>query len=67
MYSTLFSKIQNLADIADNKEENWISLQLSGQYRNQYSKTFFSELHQVLEEMGKAGCVAYRMGNPDYP
>lgn len=63
MYSTLFSKIQNLADIADNKEESWISLQLSGLYRNQYSKTFFSELHQVLEEMGKAGCVAYRMGN----
>ena len=62
MYSTLFSKIQNLADIADNKEENWISLQLTGQYREQYSKTIFLELHQVLEEMGKAGCIAYRMG-----
>lgn len=62
MYSTFFSKIQNLADIADNKEESWISLILNGQYREQYSKTIFLELHQVLEAMGKSDCITFRMG-----
>lgn len=62
MLSTLFSKIQNLVDIADKKEESWISLQLIGQYHKQYSQTVFSELQQVLEDMGKAGCISYRIG-----
>ena len=63
MYSTLFSKIQNVADISSNREETWVSLSLRGQYQQQYSKTIFLELHDVFENMGKAGCITYQMGN----
>lgn len=63
MYSILFNKIQNVADISANREETWVSLKLSGQYRQQYSNTIFLELQEALENLGKAGCITYRMEN----
>ena len=63
MYSKLFNKIQNIADISTNSEETWVSLSLSGQYRDKHSKSLFSELLEVLDNMGKAGCITFRMGN----
>ena len=62
MYSTLFNKIENIVDISEGREETWASLSLSGHYQQQYSKTFFQELYDVLDEMGKAGCITYRAG-----
>lgn len=63
MYSTLFNKIDRIAEVSENKEETWISLAVSGRFRSQYSKTIFSELIEVLEGMGKAGCITFRVGN----
>lgn len=63
MYGNLFNKIEGIAAIASEKEETWASLSLKGQYKQQYSKTFFSELNDVLAALGKAGCVTYRLGN----
>lgn len=63
MYTNLFNKIDNVAAIAAGKEETWVSLSLSGQYKQQYSKTIFYELNEVLEGMGKVGCITYKIGN----
>ena len=63
MYGNLFNKIDGIAAIASEKEESWVSLSLKGQYKQQDSKTLFSELNDVLEELGKEGCVTYRLGN----
>lgn len=67
MYGNLFNKIDGVAAIATGKDETWVSLSLSGQYRQQYSKTLFTELNEVLEELGKAGCITYRIGNTVQP
>ena len=45
------------------REETWASLVLSGRYQQQYSKTIFQELYDVLDGMGKAGCITFRVGN----
>lgn len=63
MYSNLFNKIDGVAAIATVRDETWVSLSLSGQYRQQYSKTLFTELNDALDELGKAGCITYRIGN----
>lgn len=63
MYGILFNKIGGLAAIAAEMEETWVSLSLSGQYKLQYSKTLFSELNEALDQLGKARCITYRMGN----
>ena len=63
MYSTLFSKIETIIAISEIREETWASLVLSGRYQQQYSKTIFQELYDVLDGMGKAGCITFRVGN----
>lgn len=63
MYGILFNKIGGLAAIAAEKEETWVSLSLSGRYKLQYSKTLFSELNEALSQLGKEGCITYKMGN----
>lgn len=63
MYGNLFNKIEGVAAIATVKDESWVSLSLSGQYRQQYSKTLFTELNDALGNLGKAGCITYRIGN----
>ena len=63
MYDNLFNKLERLVAIAANKEETWVSLSMSGQYRVQYSSTIFLELNNALEGLGKEGCITYRMGN----
>ena len=63
MYSSLFKKIESVAAISKNREESWASLSLSGQYQQQYSKTIFSELHEVFVAFGKEGCITYKIGN----
>lgn len=63
MYSKLFNKIDNVAKISNNKDETWVSLLLAGQFKKQYSKTLFSELYKAFEELGKAGCITYKVGN----
>lgn len=67
MYGNLFNKIGGVAAIATEKDETWVSLSLSGQYRQQYSKTLFTELNEALEELGKTGCITYRIGNTVQP
>lgn len=63
MYSKLFNKIYNVASISNNKDETWVSLLLAGQYKQQYSKTLFSELYKAFEELGKEGCITFKIGN----
>lgn len=63
MYSSLFNKIENVANISNNKTETWVSLLLKGQYKQQYSKTLFSELYEAFRELGKAGCITFKIGN----
>lgn len=63
MYSTLFNKIEAIAAISENREETWAFLVFSGRYQQQYSKTIFQELFDVLDGMGKAGCITFRVGN----
>lgn len=63
MYGNLFNKIEGVAAIATVKDETWVSLSLSGQYRQQYSKTLFTELNGALDDLGKAGCITYQIGN----
>lgn len=63
MYSTLFGKIGNIVAISEGGEETWVSLAISGRYQQQYSKTIFQELYNVLDGMGKAGCITFRVGN----
>lgn len=67
MYGNLINKIGGVAAIATEKDETWVSLSLSGQYRQQYSKTLFTELNEALEELGKTGCITYRIGNTVQP
>lgn len=67
MYSRLFNKIDNVANISNNKNETWFSLLLKGQYKQQYSKTLFSELYEAFEELGKAGCITFKIGNATLP
>ena len=67
MYGNLFNKIGGVAAIATEKDETWVSLSLSGQYRQQYSKTLFTELNEALEELEKTGCITYRIGNTVQP
>lgn len=63
MYNTLYNKIDRIAEVSENKDETWISLNISGRYRSQYSKTIFSELKEVLEMLGKGRCISFRVGN----
>ena len=63
MYSTLFNKIEAIFAISESREETWAFLALSGRYQQQYSKTIFQELFDVLDGMGKAGCITFRVGN----
>lgn len=63
MYGALFNKIGNIAAIADNRVENWVSLFMSGNFQQRYSKSIFSELDEVLHGMGKAGYVNYSVNN----
>ncbi len=63
MFGNLFNKIEGVAAIATVKEETWVSLSLSGQYKQQYSKTLFTELNEALDNLGKVGCITYRIGN----
>lgn len=63
MYSTLFNKIEAIVAISESREETWAFLALSGRYQQQYSKTIFQELFDVLDGMGKAGCITFRVGN----
>lgn len=63
MFSKLFKSIQNVTEISSGVVETWFSLSLSGQYRQQYSKTLFSELHKSFESIGKSGCITYQIGN----
>lgn len=63
MYSTLFSKIGTIEAISERCEETWGFIVISGRYQQQYSKTIFQELYDVLDGMGKAGCISFRAGN----
>ena len=63
MYGALFNKIGNIVAIAEEREEGWASLFMSGRFQQRYNKSFFSELNEVLREMGKAGCINYRLNN----
>lgn len=63
MYSTLFNKIEAIVAISESREETWAFLVFSGRYQQQYSKTIFQELFDVLDGMGKAGCITFRAGN----
>ena len=63
MYSTLFNKIEAIVAISESREETWAFLALSGRYQQQYSQTIFQELFDVLDGMGKAGCITFRVGN----
>lgn len=63
MYSSLFSKIGNIVAVSERCEETWGSIVISGRYQQHYSKTFFQELYDDLDGMGKAGCISFWVGN----
>lgn len=67
MYSTLFNKIEKIVAISEKTEETWSSLSLFGRFKQQYSKTFFQEMYDVLGGMGKAGCITFKIGNIQLP
>lgn len=63
MYGTLFNKIGNIVAIAEERDESWASLFMSGRFQQRYNKSFFSELNEALRGMDKAGCINYSVDN----
>lgn len=63
MYGALFNKVGNIVAIAEEREESWASLFMSGRFQQRYNKSFFSELNDVLRGMGKEGCINYSVNN----
>lgn len=63
MFNELFSKIENIIAISEAWEETWGSLLVKGHYKQQYSKTVFQELYNVLDNIGKAEFVYFKIGN----
>lgn len=65
-FSKIISNLQLLALVSTSKNESWSNLTLSGTFDDRYSKTYFSQLYESLDEIGMSSAITLRIDNEPY-
>lgn len=65
-FSKIIVNLQLLALVSTSKNESWSNLTLSGTFGDRYSKTYFSQLYESLDEIGISSAITLRIDNDPY-